>query len=57
MTIELKLWQFVLIVLAAFEFGMFFMAWWAYRDNDIYTEFETEDTDNPTEKFMMEGKL
>jgi len=57
MTIELKLWQFVLIVLASVEFGMFFMAWWAYRDNDIYTEFETEDIDNPTAEYMMEGKL
>lgn len=61
MTIELKVWQYVLSVLVAFEAGLFFMAWWAYvcqGDDCIVTPVpKCEGIEADAAKFMLEGKL
>lgn len=60
MTIELKVWQFVLIVLGAFESGLFFMAWWGYvcqGDEPIATPPTGQGIEADAAKFLLEGKL
>lgn len=60
MTIELKVWQYVLSVLVAFECGIFFIMWWMslFPDTpELAVKVESKGIEADAAKFLLEGKL
>ena len=49
----MKTWMIVSLILAAFEFGIFFGTWWATRDMEI----EEEQDEKEIARKIMEGGL